>query len=48
MGTGEMKHVARFIDEAIEAAKLKDEDKLDALFGEVKELTSNFPAPGLG
>ena len=47
MGTAEMTHVARFIDEAIEAAKVKDEDKLDSLFGEVKELTKSFPAPGL-
>ena len=47
MKEAEMGHVARFIDEAIEAAKAKDEDKLDVLFGEVKELTSSFPAPGL-
>jgi glycine hydroxymethyltransferase len=48
MGTGEMKHVARFIDEAVEAGKRKDEEALDAIFAEVKELTKNFPAPGLG
>jgi glycine hydroxymethyltransferase len=47
MKEAEMAHVARFIDEAVEAAKTKDEDKLEALFGEVKELTSAFPAPGL-
>jgi glycine hydroxymethyltransferase len=43
----EMKHVARFIDEAVEAAKRKDEDAIDKIFGEVKELTANFPAPGI-
>ena len=48
MTEAEMSHVARFIDEAVEAAKAKDTDKLDALFGEVKELTANFPAPGVG
>ena len=42
-----MTDVARFIDEAVEAAKAKDEDKLDAIFAEVKELTASFPAPGL-
>jgi glycine hydroxymethyltransferase len=47
MGPAEMKHVGRFIDEAVEAAKIKDEDKLDRIFGEVKELTANFPAPGI-
>lgn len=47
MKEAEMAHVARFIDEAVEAAKSKDEDKIDALFAEVKELTANFPAPGL-
>jgi glycine hydroxymethyltransferase len=47
MGTGEMTHIARFIDEAIEAAKTKDEDAIARVFGEVKELTKNFPAPGL-
>ena len=47
MGTEQMKDVARFIDEAVEAGRTKDEDKLDALFGQVKELTSAFPAPGI-
>ena len=47
MGTAEMTHVARFIDEAVEAAKTKDDDALERIFGEVKELTSSFPAPGL-
>jgi glycine hydroxymethyltransferase len=47
MGPAEMNHVGRFIDEAVEAAKAKDEDALDRIFGEVKELTSGFPAPGL-
>jgi glycine hydroxymethyltransferase len=47
MGTAQMADVARFIDEAVEAGKTKDEDKLDALFGQVKELTAAFPAPGI-
>ncbi len=47
MTENEMSEVARVIDEAIEAAKVKDEDKLEALFVQVKELTANFPAPGL-
>ena len=41
-----MKHIARWMDEAVEAAKAKDEDALERIFGEVKELTSGFPAPG--
>jgi glycine hydroxymethyltransferase len=47
MGPSEMKHIARFIDEAVEAAKRKDEDAIDRIFGEVKELTASFPAPGI-
>jgi glycine hydroxymethyltransferase len=43
----EMKDVGRFIDEAVDAAKRKDDDALDRIFGNVKELTANFPAPGL-
>jgi glycine hydroxymethyltransferase len=43
----EMAHVARFIDAAVEAAKAKDDDAIERIFGEVKELTSGFPAPGL-
>ncbi len=43
----EMSHIARFMDEAVEAAKRKDDDAIDAIFGEVKELTSAFQAPGL-
>ena len=47
MKEGEMAQIARFMDEAIEAAKRKDDDAIERIFGEVKELTSNFPAPGL-
>jgi glycine hydroxymethyltransferase len=43
----QMSDIARFIDEAVDASKRKDDDALDKLFGEVKELTSAFPAPGL-
>jgi glycine hydroxymethyltransferase len=48
MGTAEMTHVARFIDEAVEAGKAKDDDALERIFVEVKELTAGFPAPGIG
>jgi glycine hydroxymethyltransferase len=47
MGPDEMTHIARFMDEAIEAAKAKDEDALERIFGEVKDLTKAFPAPGI-
>jgi glycine hydroxymethyltransferase len=47
MREAEMKHIERFIDEAVEAAKAKDDDAIDRIFGQVKELTKNFPAPGL-
>ncbi len=47
MKEAEMKDVGRFIDEAVDAAKRKDDDALDRIFGNVKELTANFPAPGL-
>jgi glycine hydroxymethyltransferase len=47
MKEAEMEHVGRFIDEAVNAAKAKDDDALDRIFGEVKELTASFPAPGL-
>jgi glycine hydroxymethyltransferase len=48
MRESEMTHIARFMDEAVEAGKTKDEDTLARIFGEVKELTSGFPAPGIG
>jgi len=48
MKEAEMKHIGRFIDEAVDAAKRSDDDALDRIFGNVKELTANFPAPGLG
>jgi glycine hydroxymethyltransferase len=47
MKEGEMKEIGRFIDEAVDASKRKDDDALDRIFGNVKELTANFPAPGL-
>ena len=42
-----MKHIARWMDEAVTAAKQNDEAALVRIFGEVKELTRAFPAPGL-
>jgi glycine hydroxymethyltransferase len=47
MGAGEMREVARWMDEAVEAAKRDDEAAIERIFGEVKELTSRFPAPGI-
>jgi glycine hydroxymethyltransferase len=47
MGPAEMKHIGAWIDRAIQAARRGDEAELDKIFGEVKELTGKFPAPGL-
>ena len=47
MGPDEMREVARWMDEAVEAAKQDDEAAIERIFGEVKELTSRFPAPGI-
>ena len=47
MGPAEMVHIARWMDEAVGAAKEKDEEAFERIFGEVKELTKDFPAPGL-
>ena len=47
MGPDEMREIARWMDEGVEAAKQDDEAAIDRIFGEVKELTSRFPAPGI-
>jgi glycine hydroxymethyltransferase len=47
MGPDEMREIARWMDEGVEAVKLEDEAALDRIFGEVKEVTQNFPAPGI-
>lgn len=47
MGPDEMTHIAQWIDEGVEAAKREDENALEKIFGEVKALTSEFPAPGI-
>jgi glycine hydroxymethyltransferase len=47
MGPKEMKQIAVWIDRGVQAARTDDEAALDRIFGEVKELTGNFPAPGL-
>ena len=47
MGPEEMAHIARWIDEGVAAAKREDENALEKIFGEVKALTSEFPAPGI-
>ena len=47
MGSDEMREIARWMDEAVEATKTEDERAIERIFGEVKELTQNFPAPGI-
>jgi glycine hydroxymethyltransferase len=47
MGPDEMVHIAQWIDDGVEAAKREDENALEKIFGEVKALTSEFPAPGI-
>jgi glycine hydroxymethyltransferase len=47
MGAEEMRQIARWMDEGVEATKRDDEGAIERIFGEVKELTSRFPAPGI-
>jgi len=47
MRQGEMKEIARWLDEGVDAAKREDEADLDRIFAEVKDVTSQFPAPGI-
>ena len=48
MGLDEMRSIARWLDEGVAAAGRGDDDALDRIYSEVAELTSGFPAPGLG
>ncbi|HEX2568519.1 MAG TPA: serine hydroxymethyltransferase [Polyangia bacterium] len=43
----EMKHIARWLDEGVAAARSGDEGAIERIAGEVRELTRAFPAPGL-
>jgi glycine hydroxymethyltransferase len=47
MGAAEMKHIAAWLDRAVQAARGDDDAALAAIAGEVRELTGRFPAPGL-
>jgi glycine hydroxymethyltransferase len=47
LGVAEMDQVARWIDEGVQAAKAEDEPALARIAGDVRELTAQFPAPGL-
>ena len=50
MGAAEMRQIAAWIDQVVSAvAKDEDEAKhvITRVHGEVTELTSHFPAPGL-
>jgi glycine hydroxymethyltransferase len=48
MGELEMRVIAAWIDEGVEAAKRGDEDTLTRIGAEVAELASAFPIPGSG
>jgi glycine hydroxymethyltransferase len=47
MGAEEMRKIAAWMDEAVEAVKGEDEATLDRIAGEVREVTKGFPAPGI-
>lgn len=47
MKESEMKHIARWMDEGVAAARGGDEGAIERISGEVRELTRAFPAPGL-
>jgi glycine hydroxymethyltransferase len=51
MGAAEMRQIGTWIDEVVAAVAKDDEDALtattDRVLGEVREVTANFPAPGL-
>ena len=47
MGPDIMRQIAAWIDRGVEAAKRDDEAALDRIAGEVHEVTTGFPAPGL-
>jgi glycine hydroxymethyltransferase len=47
MGLAEMELIAEWIDEGIEAAKREDEAAIERLGDRVRELTAQFPIPGV-
>jgi glycine hydroxymethyltransferase len=51
LGAAEMQQIGTWIDEVVAAVAKDDEDALtattDRVLGEVREVTANFPAPGL-
>jgi glycine hydroxymethyltransferase len=47
MGPSEMQQIAAWLDRGVQAARGGDEAALDAIAGEVREVTARFPAPGL-
>ena len=48
MTTEHMAPIAAWMERAVEAAKGEDEAELEAIAGEVRELTADFPIPGAG
>jgi glycine hydroxymethyltransferase len=47
MGPAEMRQIARWIDEGVQAARASNEAALERIRAEVEELTAGFPAPGI-
>ena len=47
LGVAEMRTIARWIDEVVEAVKRDDEETIERIAGEVTELASGFPVPGI-
>ncbi|MPZ87840.1 MAG: serine hydroxymethyltransferase [Nitriliruptorales bacterium] len=47
MGPAEMRRVAGWIEQGVEAARQEDAATLDRIAAEVRELTAEFPAPGI-
>jgi glycine hydroxymethyltransferase len=47
MGEAEMRQIATWIDRGVAAARRSDEPALAAIASEVRELTAQFPAPGI-
>ena len=47
MGESEMRQIASWIDGIVEGARNNDEDAITRIGEQVREMTANFPAPGL-
>jgi glycine hydroxymethyltransferase len=47
MGPAEMRAIAAWIDEVVQAVNVGDDQVIDKVRGQVRELTAGFPAPGI-